>query len=80
MQRVIVAHSEIVWKLHNVDDAVRGRNAFAKALYNQLFSQIVAQVNSTIGVLDIYEFEIVGKKECDNKVCDKCQKFILCKT
>ena len=91
--RVITAYSEIVWKLHNVDDAVRGHNAFAKALYNWLFSWIIAQVNSTIdqastdayvpnstviGVLDIYEFEILGKKECDHKVCDKClKKFIL---
>ena len=94
--RVITAYSEIVWKLHNVDDAVRGHNAFAKALYNWLFSWIIAQVNSTIdqastdayvpnstviGVLDIYEFDILGKKECDHKVCDNClKKFILCKT
>ena len=28
--RVIAAHGEIVRKLHNVDDAVRGRDAFAK--------------------------------------------------
>ena len=30
--RVIAAHGEIVRKLHNVDDAVRGRDAFAKVL------------------------------------------------
>ena len=130
--RVIAAHGEIVRKLHNVDDAVRGRDAFAKvdlyycvrlmdlekyllylwesisfirlrvpelsssenififqALYDRLFSWIVAQVNSAIdpastdayvpnstviGVLDIYGFEIFGKNSFEQFCINYCNE------
>ena len=32
--RVIAAHGDVVRKLHNVDDARRARDAFAKVTYN----------------------------------------------
>lgn len=60
-----------VEKMHTVDQAVYGRDAFAKAVYERLFTWIVGRINaqlevkvvtpgdnSVIGVLDIYGFEI----------------------
>ena len=60
-----------VEKMHTVDQAVYGRDAFAKAIYERLFTWIVGRINaqlevkvvtpgdnSVIGVLDIYGFEI----------------------
>ena len=57
--------------MHTVDQAVYGRDAFAKAIYERLFTWIVGRINaqlevkvvtpgdnSVIGVLDIYGFEI----------------------
>merc|ERR1719427_972592 len=87
--RVIAAHGDVVRKLHNVDDARRARDAFAKALYDRLFSWIVAQVNSAIdpsttdayvpnstviGVLDIYGFEIFGKNSFEQFCINYCNE------
>ena len=57
--------------MHTVDQAIYGRDAFAKAIYERLFTWIVGRINaqlevkvvtpgdnSVIGVLDIYGFEI----------------------
>ena len=51
--RVIAAHGEIVRKLHNVDDAVRGRDAFAK----------VPVLNTRIGLrlMNVEKYCISGK-------------------
>lgn len=87
--RVIAAHGDVVRKLHNVDDARRARDAFAKALYDRLFTWIVAQVNSAIdpstsdayvanstviGVLDIYGFEIFGKNSFEQFCINYCNE------
>lgn len=72
--RVIAANGELMEKGHTTSEATYGRDAFAKALYDRLFSWIVERVNSAIevqradrsynvpgtviGVLDIYGFEI----------------------
>lgn len=72
-QRVIAARGEIMAKGHTVAEAYYGRDAFAKAIYERMFSWIVSRVNeaievqmtgyipgknTVIGVLDIYGFEI----------------------
>ncbi|XP_054715568.1 unconventional myosin-Id-like [Uloborus diversus] len=73
-QRVIAARGEVMEKVHTVSEAVYGRDAFAKAIYERLFSFIVGRINDAIevesnghgmkknntvmGVLDIYGFEI----------------------
>lgn len=53
----------------SIEQAIRSRDAFAMALYNQLFSYIlttinksisehkVSRTNYTIGILDIFGFE-----------------------
>ena len=66
-----------VEKMHTVDQAVYGRDAFAKAIYERLFMWIVGRINaklevkvvtpgdnSVIGVLDIYGFEIFDNNRC----------------
>ncbi|XP_033193175.1 unconventional myosin ID [Bombus vosnesenskii] len=72
-QRVIAAGGEVMQKTHTSTEAEYGRDAFAKAVYERLFTEIVSRVNSAInvndteaykryrtviGVLDIYGFEI----------------------
>ncbi|XP_055925678.1 unconventional myosin-Id-like [Argiope bruennichi] len=73
-QRVIAARGEVMEKVHTVSEAVYGRDAFAKAIYERLFCFIVNRINDAIevgtnghglkknntvmGVLDIYGFEI----------------------
>jgi myosin-1 len=67
-----------VEKMHTVDQAVYGRDAFAKAIYERLFTWIVGRINaqlevkvvtpgdnSVIGVLDIYGFEIFDNNRYD---------------
>lgn len=69
--RVVGNKLGAVEKMHTVEQAVYGRDAFAKAIYERLFTWIVSQINaqlevkvvtpgdnSVIGVLDIYGFEI----------------------
>lgn len=72
-QRVIAAHGDIMKKSHDQTQAEFGRDAFAKAIYDRLFTWIVNRINKAIevpnknlqkrfnrviGVLDIYGFEI----------------------
>jgi len=87
--RVIAAAGNVVRKLHNVEDAKRARDAFAKALYDRLFSWIVSQINAAIdpatteayvpnstviGVLDIYGFEIFGKNSFEQFCINYCNE------
>lgn len=72
-QRVIAAHGDIMKKQHDKTQAEFGRDAFAKAIYERLFTWIVERINKAIevpnkslakkfnrviGVVDIYGFEI----------------------
>lgn len=72
-QRVIAAHGDIMQKKHDKSQAEFGRDAFAKAIYERLFTWIVERINKAIevpnknlakrynfviGVVDIYGFEI----------------------
>lgn len=71
--RIIAARGDIMSKEHDVVQAEFGRDALAKAIYDRLFTWIIARINqsilfpgnevqarfnSVIGVLDIYGFEI----------------------
>ncbi|XP_071512839.1 unconventional myosin ID isoform X2 [Panulirus ornatus] len=48
--RVIAARGEVMEKQHTESEASFGRNAFAKAIYERLFSFIVERVNKAIEV------------------------------
>ncbi|WOO80631.1 Myosin-1 [Vanrija pseudolonga] len=75
----------------NVPQASSGRDALAKALYNNLFEWIVGRVNVSmkpqsrhsyvIGVLDIYGFEIFQDNSfeqlCINYVNEKLQQIFI---
>ncbi|KAK1924006.1 putative microfilament motor [Papiliotrema laurentii] len=75
----------------NVAQASSGRDALAKALYNNLFEWIVSRVNISmkpqtaseyvIGVLDIYGFEIFQDNSfeqlCINYVNEKLQQIFI---
>ncbi|XP_059470337.1 unconventional myosin ID [Neocloeon triangulifer] len=49
-ERVIAARGEIMSKTHNAAEANYGRDAFAKAVYDRLFSWIVQRVNRAINL------------------------------
>lgn len=72
-QRVIAARGDVMMKSHNTQQAEYGRDAFAKAIYDRLFTWIISRINKSIevpgnkaqkrlnnviGVLDIYGFEV----------------------
>ncbi|KAJ9092356.1 class II myosin [Naganishia friedmannii] len=75
----------------NISQATAGRDALAKALYNNLFEWIVSRVNVSmkpqaqaqhvIGVLDIYGFEIFQDNSfeqlCINYVNEKLQQIFI---
>ena len=75
----------------NCTQATAVRDAFAKALYNNLFDWIVVRVNASlkargvpahsIGILDIYGFEIFEKNSfeqlCINYVNEKLQQIFI---
>lgn len=57
-QRVIAAGGEVVSKKHNESEACFGRDAFAKAIYERLFTWIVDKVNTSMKVKEINKKEI----------------------
>lgn len=74
----------------NVEQAVYSRDALAKGLYSRIFDYLVQRVNSametkvqgqTIGILDIYGFEIFEKNGfeqfCINFVNEKLQQIFI---
>ncbi|CAG2109845.1 unnamed protein product [Medioppia subpectinata] len=46
--RVIAAGGEVMSKQHTQNEALYGRDSFAKAIYDRLFSHIVEQINGAI--------------------------------
>lgn len=88
-QRVIAARGDIVQKGHTVSEATYGRDAFAKAIYERMFSWIVRMVNeaievqkensligkdTVIGVLDIYGFEIFDNNSFEQFCINYCNE------
>lgn len=72
-QRVVAARGDVIEKRHTPQEASYAKDAFAKALYDRMFTWIFQRINSVIavneemtqlgkstviGVLDIYGFEI----------------------
>lgn len=70
--RTIEASLDVVTSPLNREMAIYARDALAKAIYDRLFTWIVAQLNTSLkakdtkkitvmGILDIYGFEIFEK-------------------
>lgn len=85
------ARNERVVTPLSIDQALDARDAFAKALYNALFSWLVSRINqivykgtkrtAAISILDIFGFE--DFKVCQYVVAEKCfmlTKSIACPT
>ncbi|KAK2191130.1 hypothetical protein NP493_59g02001 [Ridgeia piscesae] len=87
--RVLAAQGDVMEKSHNVEQARRGRDAFAKAIYDRVFTWIVRKVNKSmevsqeiirqgsntvIGVLDIYGFEIFDNNSFEQFCINYCNE------
>ncbi|XP_033097296.1 unconventional myosin-Id-like isoform X3 [Anneissia japonica] len=87
--RVVAARGEVMEKGHTTEQAEYGRDAFAKAIYDRLFSWIVSKVNEAIevkgsnikygkstliGVLDIYGFEIFDNNSFEQFCINYCNE------
>ncbi|KHJ35989.1 putative p-loop containing nucleoside triphosphate hydrolase [Erysiphe necator] len=90
--RILTPRSgEIIESPANIAQATATRDALAKAIYNNLFDWIVERINlslkargrteNTIGILDIYGFEIFEKNSfeqlCINYVNEKLQQIFI---
>nr|CAI5842506.1 unnamed protein product [Callosobruchus analis] len=89
-ERVIAARGDIMRKEHTESEASFGRDAFAKAVYDRLFTWIVGKINdaiavdtknyalsyksSLIGVLDIYGFEIFENNSFEQFCINYCNE------
>lgn len=88
-QRTIAAHGDIMKKTHNVIQAEFGRDAFAKAIYERLFTWIISRINDAIlvrtnsiqkrlnkviGVLDIYGFEVFDNNSFEQFCINYCNE------
>lgn len=89
-ERVIAARGDIMRKEHTITEAVFGRDAFAKAVYDTLFTWIVTKINaaiavdktnlrmtyksSLIGVLDIYGFEVFDNNSFEQFCINYCNE------
>jgi myosin-1 len=85
--RVIASRKEVVSKRHSADQAYYSRDAFAKAMYDRLFTWIVRYINdklgvnitrksdcTVIGVLDIYGFEIFDNNSFEQLCINYCNE------
>nr|XP_022305174.1 unconventional myosin-Id-like isoform X4 [Crassostrea virginica] len=88
--RVIAAGGQVVEKQLTVSDAVYARDAFAKAMYDRMFTWIVGKINeaidpkasgiayvgknTVIGVLDIYGFEIFDNNSFEQLCINYCNE------
>ncbi|OAQ73422.1 myosin-1 [Pochonia chlamydosporia 170] len=84
-------NGEVIESPSNPAQATATRDALAKAIYNNLFDWIVERINkslksrqataNTIGILDIYGFEIFEKNSfeqlCINYVNEKLQQIFI---
>lgn len=93
VSRKVRAGLDVIQTSHSKDVAEQGTKALAKTMYERLFQEIVKRVNSTIevknklnrdtsiGVLDIYGFEILGKNGfeqfCINYCNEKLQQLFI---
>ncbi|XP_050497892.1 unconventional myosin ID isoform X1 [Diabrotica virgifera virgifera] len=89
-ERVIAARGDIMRKEHTETEASFGKDAFAKAVYDRLFTWIVDKINaaiavdktnltktyksSLIGVLDIYGFEIFDNNSFEQFCINYCNE------
>ncbi|XP_076437285.1 unconventional myosin-Id-like [Babylonia areolata] len=90
LSRSIAAGGHVVEKKLNVSDALYARDAFAKAIYDRMFSYIVGRINeaidpkhsgmryvgknTVIGVLDIYGFEIFDNNSFEQFCINYCNE------
>lgn len=87
--RVVAARGEVISKSHDMEDAGHGRDAFAKAMYERMFSFLVERINdilevkqdvirygksTLIGVLDIYGFEIFDNNSFEQFCINYCNE------
>ncbi|KAK3104099.1 hypothetical protein FSP39_024410 [Pinctada imbricata] len=88
--RVIAAGGQVVEKQLTTKEAEYARNAFAKAMYDRMFSWIVGRINeaidpkasginyigknTVIGVLDIYGFEIFDNNSFEQFCINYCNE------
>ncbi|XP_062611232.1 unconventional myosin-Id-like, partial [Saccostrea cucullata] len=88
--RVIAAGGQVVEKQLSTSDAVYARDAFAKAMYDRMFTWIVSKINeaidpkasgisyvgknTVIGVLDIYGFEIFDNNSFEQLCINYCNE------
>lgn len=90
--RTVSAGGDIISAKHSAEKAEHGRDGFAKAIYERLFSFIVGKINSkiqvdkrhtdcVIGVLDIYGFEVLGinsfEQLCINYANEMLQQLFI---
>ncbi|XP_055375494.1 unconventional myosin ID [Condylostylus longicornis] len=86
-KRTIAAGGNIIKKDHDIKSAYFGRDAFAKAIYERLFSWIIKKINtaievpkyqrgsrSVIGVLDIYGFEVFDSNSFEQFCINYCNE------
>lgn len=88
-KRVIAAGGNVMQKDHNATQAEYGKDAFAKAIYDRLFTWIISRINrailfrgsktqarfnSVIGVLDIYGFEIFDSNSFEQFCINYCNE------
>nr|CAB3264156.1 unconventional myosin-Id [Phallusia mammillata] len=89
LTRVVAARGEVISTLHTHEVTGHARDAFAKAIYERLFSWIVERINgiievkldvtrygksTVIGVLDIYGFEIFDNNSFEQFCINYCNE------
>ncbi|XP_053308987.1 unconventional myosin-Id isoform X2 [Spea bombifrons] len=88
--RTVATGRDVIDKQHTEKEAIYGRDAFAKAIYERLFCWIVTRINdvidvrkqdaalhgknTVIGVLDIYGFEIFDNNSFEQFCINYCNE------